>query len=259
MLMLALILSMANLPIVKAMPSVLVDAAAQRVYVNSARNQDIQETINKQLAAIKLSGGMPQVTANNVSVLSIMIPTAEGNKAITFDAYSGEALKITDIVSFNPEFQARVAKDAKEISNYAIGNGALLIEKNSSGKYESIPFNEIITAVNVNKLVGCFAMHNINEAANGLYMQVASGELLAIVLPADKLRGEGWRNIGDKSNQVVQEIGRSYVMGNPRAEEYGYEIVVFSANAAGNYAVKMQFDSPNKKEQKSFNLSIAVK
>lgn len=258
LLMLALILSMANLPIVKAMPSVLVDTAAQRVYVNSARNQEIQELMNKRLAEIKLAGGMPRVLTNNVSVLSIMIPTAQGNKAITFDTYSGSELKINEIVAFNPVFQERVAKDAKEISGYAVADGALLVEKNGNGNYESIPFGEIITALNINKLVGCFEMYNLNEAANGLTMQVKSGALLAVVLPADKLRGEGWRNIGDKNNQPIQEIGRSYVMANPRAEEYGYEIVVFSAAGAGEYTIKMQFDSQNKKVQKNFSLNVLV-
>lgn len=259
LLMLALILSMANLPIVKAMPSVLVDTAAQRVYVNSARNQEIQDVMNKQLAGIKLTGGLPQVLTNNVSVLSIMIPTAEGNKAITFDTYSGNELKITDIASFNPEFQARVAKDAKEISGYAIENGALLIEKNGNSNYTKIPFGEIITALNINKLAGCFTVHNLNEAAGGMQMQVAKGDLLAIVLPADKLLGEGWRNVGDKTNKLIQEIGRSYIMPNPRAEEYGYEVVVFAGTGVGNYEIKMQFESPNKKAQKSFVLNVLTK
>lgn len=258
LLMLALIFCVANLPLVQAMPSVLVDAATQRVYINSARNQDIQELMNKRLAEIKLNGGQPQVLTNNVSVLSMLLPTAEGTKAVTFDVYSGSELKITDIVSFTPEFQARVAKEAKEITSYAVSKGALLVEKNASGNYEQIPFAEIITAVNVNKLAGCFNIHNLNEQANGLKMQVASGDLLAIVLEADKLKGEGWRNISSKNDPLVQELGRSYVMANPRAEEYGYEVVVFSVRKPGNYDIQMSFESPNKKTQKNFVLSIVA-
>lgn len=259
LLIMALVLSLANLPIVKAMPSVLTDSAMQRVYINSARNTEVQENINKQLANIKLNGSAPDVLINNVSVISMMLNTTEGKKAITFDVYTGDELKITDIISFNDEFKARVAAEPKEISGYAIANNMLLIEKNSSGKYEQVPFSEIITAININKLAGCFNIHNINENANGMSIQVATGDLIAIVLPADKLKGEAWRNNSSKNNPILIETGRSYIMANPRAEEYGYEIIVFSVARAGSYDIQMGFEGASKKAQKNFTLNVLVR
>lgn len=241
------------------MPAVLTDTSMQRVYINNARNSEVQENMNKHLAGIKLAGSAPEVMTNNVSVISMFLPTADGKKAITFDVYSGSELKITDIVSFNDEFKARVAADPKEITGYALGKNVLLVEKNSSGKYEPVPFNEIITALNVNKLAGCFNIHNLNEEANNLQLQVSTGDILALVLSADKLKGEAWRNISDKNNSVVLEIGRSYIMANPRAEEYGYEIVVFSVMKAGNYDLQMSFETTSKKQQKSFLLHVVGK
>mgnify|MGYP003590157830 CR=1 FL=1 len=257
MLILLLVLNTLHLSQVNAKPSILINPDNGQIHVNGVQNPQAETKINTELKGVRLvAGAAVKEETNNVSLLSITVPTEQGEQAFTFDITTGKKLRFEEIV-YPVKFEELMGFEAKEIKNFVVRDGEFFVQK--ADQYQSMPFEGLLEAIDINKMSGCFNILNINEKADGLSLKAKVKDLIVVILPSDKIRGGAWQQHTVKSlSAPVAEINRSYFMGQPNNQDStGYDIFVFAVQKAESYKLQMEYTLPTDlKAKKNFTLYI---
>lgn len=259
-----LCLLLIKLPIAAAQPSVLLNTAKQQVFVDGMLNLEVQEKINQRLANFNIA---PQekleVLANNTSIISMFLPIKKDGsiekQALTFDVNTGKELVLNDFIYLNDAFYSKLGLTSKDIHAFAITKDAILLKTNMpQEQWRKVAFEEIISWIDVQKIIGCFNIYNLTIKANGQSIQAAPKDLLVVLLPSDKLAGYSWEiETPQGFNLPVVELSRSYILNSPSAEDVGYELFIFAVKTAEASEIKLKYGNTwNKDKQASFQLKI---
>lgn len=253
-----------NTPVVFAQPSVLVNQTKQQVFVDGMLNLEVQEKINQRLASFNLAPQEKvQILTNNTSVISLFIPSKKGEiiekQALTFDVNTGKELVLNDFIYLNEAFYNKLGLTSKDIHAFAITKDAILLKTApQQEQWRQVPFEEIISWIDVQKIIGCFNIYNLTIKANGQNLQAAPKDLLVVLLPSDKLAGYSWEIVTPQVfNLPVVELSRSYILNSPLAEDTGYELFIFAVKTAEPTEIQLKYsNSWNKDKQANFQLKI---
>lgn len=252
---------------VLAAPSVMLDTAKQKIVVNGMQNLEVQDKINAKLAQLTVVPGSVEVLANNVSILSVMANVQEADRTVkkgfTFDIASGEVLKPEDFMFLNEEFYKKIGKSADDIASFIVAEKGILLERKATlGTFDKIDFSEIISWVNVNKIIGCFNIHNMTNQANNMQLTVKPDDLLVLLLPSDRLQGYSWQVVSPKGfDGVVVELARSVIISSPNPADQNFELFIFAVRKQGESKLELTYSQSwsNKGNTDAFAVAVISK
>lgn len=256
-LLVVLLLGISNLSTAQAKPSVLVNPNTDVVSVNGPGRLSVEKEINEVLKNVRVAKGEKvEVLSNNVSILSIMVPTVDkGKQAFTFSVNNGQLLSFKEVV-YSEKFAQIMGYDAEKITKFAVTEGGFLLLENSDYRY--LAFEKIISVIDINKISGCLNLLDVNEHANGLQLYVGTNGIVVLVLPTNKMQGGVWRQITVPGiPSAVSELNRSYVMGDMKKGLPDYDIMLYSLEKPGEHKLQLEYSVQGMpKEKKDFVLYL---
>ena len=256
-LLIVLLLGISNLSTAQAKPSVLVNPSTDVVSVNGLQSLSVEKEINEVLKNVRVAKGEKvEVLSNNVLILSIMVPTIDkGKQAFTFSVNNGQLLSFKDVV-YSDKFAKIMGYEADKITQFAVTEGGFLVM--GSNDFQSLAFEKIITALDINKLAYCLNLLDVNERANGLQLHIGANGIVVLVLPTDKMQGGVWKQVTIPGiASPVAELNRSYVMGDMKKGLPDYDVILYNLEKPGEHKLQLEYSVQGMpKEKKDFVLYL---
>ena len=229
--------------------------------VNGILNSKVKDL----LAQVGGSGTVSyEVKLNRPSLVGILLKATNGGRtayqAVNLDMTTGNEFSIRDFVG---EGNA-VHEILGAYEGVLFADNGIYTRTSSGAAYSNfVSYSKLFPLLRTGEAGRLLTVYGLTRAVEDKVVTVKAGELLALQLESNRTTGYSWFVEGNGYAGQFYELGRSYVLpgnaANNRTGMPGLEIIVFGAQAPGEYKVNMEYKRAWEKGSGFDKFSFTVK
>ena len=229
--------------------------------VNGILNSKVKDL----LAQVGGSGTVSyEVKLNRPSLVGILLKATNGGhtayQAVNLDMTTGNEFSIRDFVG---EGNA-VHEILGAYEGVLFADNGIYTRTSSGAAYSNfVSYSKLFPLLRTGEAGRLLTVYGLTRAVEDKVVTMKAGELLALQLESNRTTGYSWFVEGNGYAGQFYELGRSYVLpgnaANNRTGMPGLEIIVFGAQAPGEYKVNMEYKRAWEKGSGFDKFSFTVK